>query len=144
MQAHLRRKHQDCRVEKLNYATGKRSKGGSTGEGEKVNWPRMHRRLSIILLCSFAFMPATMASVLQLEGPKIFEESVSRDLQISDHGEIELGVGELFEDDGPASGHSYKKPENREQLSSQTWLKKELLIPNPQARAAHLVVLSEE
>src|SRR5208283_5095863 len=53
-------------------------------------------------------------------------------------------VGELFEDDGPASGQSYQKPENRETVTSQTWIKKELLIPNPQARAAYLVVLSED
>jgi hypothetical protein len=50
---------------------------------------------------------------------------------------------ELFEDDGPASGHSYQKPENRETLTSQTWIKKELIIPNPQAGAAYLVVLSD-
>ena len=29
-------------------------------------------------------------------------------------------------------------------MTSRTWIKKELLIPNPQARAAYLVVLSEE
>ena len=84
------------------------------------------------------------ASVLQLEAPRIFEQSITRDLKLSEgQGEIELAVGELFEDDGPASGHSYQKPENRETVTSQTWIKKELLIPNPQAWAAHLVVLSD-
>ena len=104
----------------------------------------MRGRLGIIVSLTLAFMSEAGASVLPLDAPKIFEQSVSRDLQLSAHQEIELAVGELFEDDGPASGHSYQKPENREQLSSQTWLKKELLIPTPQARAAHLVVLSEE
>ena len=102
----------------------------------------MRGRLGILFL-SLAFLSEAGASVLRLEAPQIFAESVSRDLQISDRRQIELAVGELFEDDGPASGHSYQKPENREQLSAQTWVKKELLIPNPQARSAHLVVLSE-
>jgi hypothetical protein len=84
------------------------------------------------------------ASVLRLEAPRIFEQSITRDLRLSEgQGEIELAVGELFEDDGPASGHSYQKPENRETVTTQTWIKKELLIPNPQAWAAHLVVLSD-
>jgi hypothetical protein len=84
------------------------------------------------------------ASVLRLEAPRIFEQSITRNLRLSEgQGEIELAVGELFEDDGPASGHSYQKPENREKVTSQTWIKKDLLIPNPRAWAAHLVVLSD-
>ncbi len=81
---------------------------------------------------------------MQIEAPRIFEQSITHDLRLSEgRGEIELAVGELFEDDGPASGHSYQKPENRETVTNQTWIKKELLIPNLQARAAHLVVLSD-
>jgi hypothetical protein len=88
--------------------------------------------------------PAT-GSTLQLEAPKLFEQSVSRSLRLSPESErIELEMGELLEDDGPASGKSYQLPENRETLTAQTWIKKELIIPNPQARAAYLVVLSEE
>jgi hypothetical protein len=84
------------------------------------------------------------ASVLRLEAPRIFEQSITRDLRLSEgQGEIELAVGELFEDDGPASGHSYQKPENRQTVTSRTWIKKELLIPNPRAWAAYLVVLSD-
>ena len=90
------------------------------------------------------FGPSADASVWQLEAPKVFQQSVTRNLALSEgQGEIELAVGELFEDDGPASGHSYQKPENRETLTSQTWIKKELIIPNPQAQAAYLVVLSD-
>ena len=84
------------------------------------------------------------ASTLQLEAPRIFEQSITHDLRLSEgRGEIELAVGELFEDDGPASGHSCQKPENRETVTPQTWIKKELIIPNPQARGAHLLVLSD-
>ncbi len=84
------------------------------------------------------------ASVLRLEVPRIFEQPITHDLRLSEgRGEIKLAVGELFEDDGPASRHSYQQPENRETVTSRTWIKKELLIPNPHARAAYLVVLSE-
>jgi hypothetical protein len=83
-------------------------------------------------------------SVLRLEAPRVFEQSITHDLRLSERrGEIELAVGELYEDDGPASGRSYQKPENRETVTTQTWIKKELLIPNPQAWAAYLVVLSD-
>ncbi|MGA2662251.1 MAG: transglutaminase-like domain-containing protein [Verrucomicrobiota bacterium] len=105
------------------------------------------RLLAIILavLCGIRFGPLARASTLQLEAPRLFEQSVTRDLRLSEgRGEIELEVGELFEDDGPASGHSYQKPENQETVTTRTWIKKELLIPNAQARAAYLVVLSEE
>jgi hypothetical protein len=85
------------------------------------------------------------ASILRLDAMNLFERSVTRDLRLTEHGaEIELEVGDLFEDDGPAAGHSYQQPENREKLGPVTWIKKELLIPNPQARAAYLVVLSSE
>jgi len=105
-----------------------------------------NRLLRIILVGVFGiqFEPPAGASTLQLEAPRIFEQSVSHDLGLSEgRVEIELAVGELFEDDGPASAHSYQKPENRETVTPQTWIKKELLIPNPQAWAAHLVVLSD-
>jgi len=90
------------------------------------------------------FEPPAGATVARFEAPWVFEKSITRDVRLSESGgEIELAFGELFEDDGPASGHSYQKPENREMLTSRTWIKKELLIPSPQARAAHLVVLSD-
>jgi len=104
------------------------------------------RLLRIVLVGVFGIQigPPASASVLRLEAPRLFERSVTHDLSLSEQsGNIELAVGELFEDDGPASGHSYQKPENRETITSQTWIKKELIIPNPQARAAYLVVLSD-
>ncbi len=83
-------------------------------------------------------------SVVQFGASSLFEHSVTHDLSLSKTGEIELQSGELYEDDGPASGHSYQKPENRETVTTRTWIKKELVIPHPQARAAWLVVLSEQ
>jgi transglutaminase-like putative cysteine protease len=102
-------------------------------------------RIILAVLLGIRFGPLAGAATLQLEAPRLFDESVTRDLRLSqERAGIELEVGELFEDDGPASGQSYQKPENRETVTSQTWIKKELLIPNPQARAAYLVVLSED
>ena len=104
------------------------------------------RLLAIILVGAFEiqFKPPAGAATWQLDAPRLFEQSVSQDLGLSQpSGEIELAFGELFEDDGPASGHSYQKPENRETVTNQIWIKKELLIPNPRARTAHLVVLSD-
>jgi hypothetical protein len=105
------------------------------------------QRLGMILVVILGIQcqPMASASALRLDAPKIFEQSVTYNLRLSEElKEIELEVGELFEDDGPASGHSYQKPKNQETVTTQQWIKKELLIPNPQARAAHLVVLSEE
>lgn len=90
------------------------------------------------------FQPLNSAATLQLASQLIFDQSVAHGLRLATNGAIELEKGELFEDDGPASGRSYKQPENRETVTPRTWIKKELLIPNPRAEAAHLVVLSEE
>jgi len=101
--------------------------------------------VSLVVLLSVQFEQPGNASILQLEAGKVFEQSVTHHLRLAEkRGEIELESGELFEDDGPASGHSYQKPENQEALTSQTWIKKELLIPNPEAQTAYLVVLSQE
>jgi hypothetical protein len=89
------------------------------------------RLLRILLLGVFGIQfEQAGASVLRLDAPRVFEQSTTHDLRLSEgQGEIELAVGELFQDDGPASGHSYQKPENRETLTTQIWIKKELLIP---------------
>jgi len=99
----------------------------------------------LLALVGIGFQPRTNASSLELDASTIFAKSVTRHLRLSeDRRELELEIGELFEDDGPAAGHSYQKPANQEMVAPDTWIKKELLIPNPQARAALLVVLSEE
>jgi len=122
--------------------------GGLDFRSGGVKLRAMTNRLLGILLAAWLgilFVPRASASTLRLEAPGLFDQSVTQDLRLSEGGEgIELEMGELFEDDGPAAGHSYQKPENVEGVTDRTWIKKELLIPNPQARAAHLVVLSEE
>jgi hypothetical protein len=102
-------------------------------------------RVGLGVLLGVALQSWAIGAVLQLDATRLFEQSVTRDVQLTEaNSEVELATGELFEDDGPAAGHSYQKPENRERLSVQTWIKKELVIPNPQARTAYLVVLSSE
>lgn len=106
----------------------------------------MRRRLGLALIALFGlgFRPAATGSVLKLEAPRLFEPSVTQNLRLTDDRTgIELESGELFEDDGPASGHSYQQPRNQELVTPDTWIKKDLIIPDPQARAAFLVVLSD-
>src|SRR5258708_3750892 len=72
------------------------------------------------------FQPRARAAVLQFDSPQLFEKSVTEHLRLSEDGaEIELEAGELFEDDGPASGHSYQKPKNQELVAGDVWIKKE-------------------
>jgi hypothetical protein len=95
-------------------------------------------------LLSFGLQHPASGSVLTLEAPRLFEQSVTQHLRLSeDETAVELESGELFEDDGPAAGHSYQQPRNEELLTQDTWIKKDIIIPNPEARAAFLVVLSE-
>jgi hypothetical protein len=83
------------------------------------------RMLGILLAVLFGMLlqPPAGASAVELDARRIFEQSVTRELRLSaERGAIELEVGELFEDDGPASGHSYQKPENQETVTDRTWI----------------------
>ncbi|MGH7973754.1 MAG: hypothetical protein ACREIC_33980, partial [Limisphaerales bacterium] len=94
---------------------------------------------------ALAVEASAAAATLKLDGPALFEQAVTRNLCLSkDRSAVQLESGELFEDDGPAAGHSYQKPENVETVNRDTWLRKDLIVSNPQARAAYLVVLSDE
>jgi hypothetical protein len=101
--------------------------------------------MAVVAFLGMGFHPPARGSVSWLEAPKLFEQGVTQNLQLTqDRAAMELEVGELFEDDGPASGHSYQTPPNLEAVTQDTWIKKDLIIPNPQARAAFLVVLSDK
>jgi len=91
----------------------------------------MKQLLGIALAVPFGLglQPPASGSVLMLDAPKLFEQSVAQHLRLSeDQAGVELEAGELFEDDGPASGHSYQKPANQEVVTPDTWIKKELII----------------
>ena len=75
------------------------------------------------------------ADDLRLDAKALYERSITRDVRLTaDGAAVELEEGELFEDDGPAAGFSYRP--NEERLSDKVWVKKELIIPAPSARAA--------
>jgi len=90
------------------------------------------------VLAALVFVPA-QAATLRLDACTIFERAVSSNIVLSQDGSaLQLKSGEVFEDDGPASGFSYKP--NREKLSPGIAIRKQLLIPNPQASKAVLMV----
>src|SRR6478609_2501925 len=94
--------------------------------------------MTIVAIFLAAADPAA-AETMRLDARELFARAVTQNLRLSDDdGAIELERGELFEDDGPAAGYSYKP--NEEKLSATTWIKKVFLIPNPQARKATLLV----
>ncbi len=90
-------------------------------------------------LCVVVGLPcASAGEVRKIDARALYENAVSRHLRLSQDGSaIVLEWGELFEDDGPAAGYSYKP--NQEVLSQDVRVKKELLIANPQARRALLI-----
>jgi len=100
---------------------------------------RMARQsLAAALLAASAFAPA-QAATRRLDASTIFERAVSSDVTLSQDGSaLQLKSGEVFQDDGPASGFSYKA--NRETLLPGIKIRKQLLIPNPQASKAVLMV----
>lgn len=96
---------------------------------------------ALLLLIAFVMAPPTEAAdaELRLHARALFEQSVTHNVRLSADGmSVELDEGELFEDDGPAAGYSYQP--NEERLSDRVWIKKELIIPNPAARKATLLV----
>jgi len=111
----------------------------------------MHVRRSIAVdgpvaarLFCFAWLLSALAAParcdeLRLEARQLFDKSVTDNLHLSADGSaIELAQGELLEDDGPAAGFSYRP--NEERLSESIWIRKELLVPDPRAKQATLLV----
>ena len=96
----------------------------------------MRHLLVLLGLLSGLVLPLPAAGeTLRLDARSLFEKSVSRHLRLSeDQSAIVLEWGELFEDDGPAAGYSYKPA--AEDLSNGVWIRKELIIANPKAGKA--------
>ena len=79
------------------------------------------------------------AETLRLNARTIYERAVSNNISLSPDGSIlQLRSGEVFQDDGPASGFSYKP--NLETLSPGVEIRKQLLIPDPQTMKAVLML----
>ena len=77
------------------------------------------------------------AEVLEWDAKTLFDQSLSRHVRLSD-GAVQPDSGELFEDDGPAAGFSYKP--NEEMLSGDVRVRKQLFLPDPRATSATLLV----
>ena len=79
------------------------------------------------------------AATVRLDARAIFENGVTRDIALSPDGlMLQLQSGEVVEDDGPASGFSYKP--HMDHVSSTVWVRKQLMITDPRASAAVLMV----
>ena len=82
---------------------------------------------------------STQATVLNLSAKQIFQLAVSTNISLSTNDSLlQLRSGEVFQDDGPASGFSYKP--NEEVLSSGVEIRKRLLIHDPRNYKAILIV----
>ena len=91
------------------------------------------------LTLAWAFVRPCWADELRFDAEALWSRSVSLGLQRSADGHsIELAPGALFEDDGPAAGYSFQP--NVEKLTPDVWIKKELLIRDPRATKATLLV----
>jgi len=94
--------------------------------------------LGAVLCAPFVFSPA-QAATLHLDARTIYERAVSSNITLAPDGSaLQLKSGEVFQDDGPAAGFSYKP--DREPLSHGMEIRKQLLIPDPRASKAVLMV----
>lgn len=98
----------------------------------------MRNLLVVVAILLSASAPAA-ADTLKLDARDLFAKSITDSVRLSDDARaIELERDELFEDDGPAAGYSYKP--NEEKLSATTWIKKDFVIPDSRAQKATLLV----
>src|SRR5687767_9828202 len=96
-------------------------------------------RWSMALCCCCFLAHSAGAAVVTFDARALIERSLACDVHLSaDAASIELDRGELVEDDGPAAGYSYKP--NEEKLSPGVRVKKELVIADPRAARATLLL----
>lgn len=69
--------------------------------------------------------------------PSLYAVGLTRKLRVAAGG-LGLETGTLIEDDAPASGTTYR-PHAYDEVSGQTWLRKELVINSPAAFSAQLL-----
>jgi hypothetical protein len=92
---------------------------------------------TLLLICSAATNFA--ADELQLAAPRLMQTSVTRDVRLAEDGQsIVLERGVLYEDDGPAAGYCYGP--NEEKLGPDIQIRKQLVIPDPRADRALVMV----
>lgn len=95
-------------------------------------WSRMLLRALGISICALSLVGQGHAAMQCLNARAIFDRAVSTNIVLLPDGSaLQLKSGEVVEDDGPASGFSYKP--SIEVLSPGIEIRKQFLIPNPRA-----------
>jgi len=102
-------------------------------------WLRIARQsLGTVVFAALLWSPA-LAATLRLNARAIYARAVSSNITLSPDGSaLQLKSGEVIQDDGPASGFSYKP--NEEKLSPGIKIRKQLLISDPRASKAVLML----
>lgn len=97
-------------------------------------------RLASLTCCGFILIGhAAAAATLHQTARAMFEDGVGQHVRLSDDGAaLVLERGDLIEDDGPAAGYSYKP--NTDDLAGGARARKDLLVADPRADGAHLLV----
>ena len=103
------------------------------------SWLRIAQRsFGAAVFAAFLWGPL-QAATLHLNARTIYQRAVTSNITFSPDGSaLQLKSGEVFQDDGPASGFSYKP--NTEGLSPGIEIRKQLLIPDSRASKAILMV----
>lgn len=90
-------------------------------------------------ILAFCQQGRLIAGSISWSAQKLFQTSVSTNLQLTrDKNGIQLQMGQVIEDDGPAAGYSYRP--NVTTLAQGTRIKKQLVIADQRARRAFLLV----
>ena len=93
---------------------------------------------AVAAFAAFVFVPA-QGETVHFTAPRIYQRAVTSNIALSQDGlTLRLKSGEVFQDDGPASGFSYKP--TKEILSPGIEIRKQLLIPDPRASKTVLMV----
>ncbi len=92
-----------------------------------------------VLSCSLLAIEVVAADERRWSAAEWLNASTSERVELADDGRsITLARGRLYEDDGPAAGYSYQS--NEEKLGPGIQIKKALLVADPRARGATLLV----
>lgn len=99
----------------------------------------IHTQRKLLLAVVLLATPIAQGAELRLNAQRLFNTGVPKQLRWNDSRDaIELARGVLVEDDGPAAGYSYQP--NEERLGESVAIRKQLLLTDPRAERATLLV----
>lgn len=100
---------------------------------------RIYRLFSAAAILCLLAPCSTQAATLRFDADTLYQRAITSNIALSPDGSaLQLRSGEVIQDDGPAAGFSYKP--NREILSPEIEIRKELMIRDPRASEAELLV----